>query len=103
MKEIKIEIPIETYSGKIAIVTLYAATACNIEDNESVKRILPPKITVIDKEDKETKQLPSCNTCAYKLTTGYHENGSDCWRLIQGAGCEYKERIITPRQQGEET
>lgn len=43
MKEIKIEIPIETYSGKIALVTLYAATACNIEDNESVKRILPPK------------------------------------------------------------
>lgn len=48
MKEIKIEIPIETQSGKIAIVILYAQTACNIEENESVKRILPPKISVVD-------------------------------------------------------
>lgn len=48
MKKVKIEIPIETHSGKIALVTLYAQTACNIEENESVKRILPPKISVVD-------------------------------------------------------
>ena len=51
MKEIKIEIPIETQSGKIALVTLYAQTACNIEENESVKRILPPKITVVGESE----------------------------------------------------
>lgn len=99
MKDIKIEIPIETYSGKIALVTLYAKTDCDIEDNECVKRILPPKITVID---KEIEQLPNCDTCAYKLKTGNHEDGSDCWKQIQGAGCEYKERISTPRKHEEE-
>lgn len=51
MKEIKIEIPIETYSGKITHVTLYAQTDCNIEDNERVKRILPPKITVVGEDE----------------------------------------------------
>lgn len=51
MKNIKIEIPIETYSGKIARVILYAQTDCNIEENESVKTILPPKITVVEESE----------------------------------------------------
>jgi hypothetical protein len=48
MKKVKIEIPIETYRGKIARVILYADMDGSIEDKDTVKKILPPIVEIVE-------------------------------------------------------
>lgn len=51
MKKVKIELPIRMYSGKIASVILYADMDGYTNGEETVKAILPPKITVVGESD----------------------------------------------------
>lgn len=51
MKKVKIELPIRTYSGKIASVILYADIDVNLVGENTVKAILPPKITVVGESE----------------------------------------------------
>ncbi len=51
MKKVKIELPIRTYSEKIASVILYADMDVDLIGENRVKTILPPKITVVGESE----------------------------------------------------
>ncbi len=56
MKKIKIEIPLETYSGIKTKIFIHAEAEDNIKEIDDVKTIFNPTISVIDTHETAAEQ-----------------------------------------------